>query len=79
MIVWTLLRNSLPLQLVALALLAWAALGANNFYQRQIGASKFAAKVETANENASSLGSNAAASSLDKRVRGKRDPTTRND
>ncbi len=36
-------------------------------------------KIEKANDNATKLGGGAAAGSLDKRVRGKRDPTTRDD
>ena len=36
-------------------------------------------KIDTVNNNASKLGTAAAAGSSDKRVRGKRDPTTRND
>ena len=51
MILWTLFRNSLPLQFVAIGLMAWAALGANNLYQRNVGASKFAAKVEAKADN----------------------------
>ena len=77
MIVWTILRNSLPLQLVTLALLAWGTVAGNNYYQRSLGASRHAEKIETANDNATNLGGNAAARSLDKRVRGKRDPSTR--
>lgn len=46
MIAWMVFRNSLPLQLVAIALAGWAALGANNLYQRNVGASQFATKVE---------------------------------
>lgn len=79
MLLWTVFRNSLPLQLVALALMGWAALGANNLYQRNIGASRFAAKTEQANENATTLGKSAAAASSDQRVRGRRDPTTRDE
>ena len=53
MILWTLFRNSLPLQFVAIGLMAWAALGANNFYQRQVGASRLATKIEKkADDNA---------------------------
>lgn len=53
MILWTLFRNSLPLQLVVLALAAWGALGANNLYQRKVGASHLAEKIEKkADENA---------------------------
>lgn len=37
MILWTIFRNSLPLQLVAIALAGWAALGANNALQRYRG------------------------------------------
>lgn len=37
------------------------------------------AKIEKANDNASKLGGGAAAGALDKRVRGKRDPSTRDD
>ena len=79
MILWTLFRSSLPLQLVVLALAAWGAIGANNFYQRNVGASRHAAKIEKANDDASKLGNTAAAGSADKRVRGRRDPTTRDD
>jgi hypothetical protein len=79
MIAWTIFRSSLPLQLVAIALAGWAALGANNYYQRKVGASQFAEKTEKANDNATTLGTSAAAGSADKRVRGRRDPTTRND
>jgi hypothetical protein len=79
MILWTLFRNSLPLQLVALSLVGWAAIGANNLYQRNVGASRHAEKTEKANENATNLGKSAAAASADKRVRGRRDPTTRDD
>ncbi len=46
MIAWTIFRNSLPLQLVALALAGWAALGANNLYQRNIGAKAITEKIE---------------------------------
>jgi hypothetical protein len=35
--------------------------------------------IDKANDNATNLGSSAAAASADKRVRGRRDPTTRND
>lgn len=76
---WAIFRASLPLQLVALALAGWAALAGNNLYQRNIGASRHAEKTEAANENASNLGKSAAAASGDKRVRGRRDPTTRDD
>lgn len=77
MLIFTLLRTSLPVQVLALGLLAWIALKANNFYQRQIGASQTLTKIEKANENATDLGTDAAARSLDGRVRGKRDPSTR--
>lgn len=79
MILLTLFRASLPLQLVAIALLAWGAFAGNNAYQRNVGASRFAAKTERANDNATQLGNGAAAGALDKRVRGLRDPTTRDD
>lgn len=46
MILWTLFRNSLPLQLMVLALGAWGALGANNLYQRHVGASRLVVKIE---------------------------------
>ena len=36
---WAIFRGSLPLQLIVLALAGWAALGANNLYQRNVGAS----------------------------------------
>lgn len=36
-------------------------------------------KIETVNNNAAQIGGGAAAGSLDKRVRGRRDPTTRDD
>ena len=53
MILWTLFRNSLPLQFVAIGLMAWAALGANNLYQRHVGASRLATKIEKkADDNA---------------------------
>lgn len=46
MIAWTLFRNSLPLQLIAIGLAAWATIGANNLYQRQVGASRVIDKIE---------------------------------
>ena len=53
MIAWTIFRASLPLQLVALTFAAWAALGANNLYQRNIGAGRIIEKIEKkANEDA---------------------------
>jgi len=79
MIAWAIFRNSLPLQLITIALLGWGYLGANNLYQRHVGASRFAEKTEKANTNATALGNSAAAGSADKRVRGRRDPTTRDD
>lgn len=79
MIAWAIFRNSWALQAAAALAVVWAALGANNLYQRQVGALKAVAKIEKATDNATDLGSSAAARSLDKRVLGKRDPTTRND
>ena len=49
---WLIFRNSLPLQLVALAVAGWMALGANNFYQRSVGAS---GAVTTINEQSKEL------------------------
>lgn len=50
---WAIFRNSLPLQLVALALAGWAALAGNNYIQRQKGASAVIVKIEKkANANA---------------------------
>lgn len=52
-LIWTAFRNSLPLQLVALGLMAWGALGLNNLYQRNVGASNLATKIEKkADDNA---------------------------
>jgi hypothetical protein len=45
-VAWTVFRNSLPLQLVMLALAGWAALAANNFHQRSKGASAALTKIE---------------------------------
>lgn len=42
-------------------------------------AERVVGKIEKANDNATKLGGGAAAGALDKRVRGKRDPTTRDD
>lgn len=43
------------------------------------GAEKQTAKIEKANRNATQIGGRAAAGATDNRVRGQRDPTTRND
>jgi hypothetical protein len=45
-VAWAVFRNSLPLQLVALALAGWAALAANNVRQQWVGAEKLTAKIE---------------------------------
>jgi hypothetical protein len=52
-VAWAVFRNSLPLQLVMLALAGWAALATNNLMQRQKGAADVTIKVkEKANDNA---------------------------
>ena len=43
MAIWAILRGSLPLQFVVLAVLGWGAFKANNYVQRSIGASSAAA------------------------------------
>jgi GTPase len=43
---WAIFRNSLPLQLVMLALAGWAALAGNNFMQRQKGAAAAITVIE---------------------------------
>ena len=53
---WTIFRNSLPLQLVTLAVVGWAALGANNVYQRHVGASS---AVSTINQQSQELANDA--------------------
>ena len=68
-----------PLQLLAIVGALIGAFGINNLIQRHVGASRFAEKTEKANTNATALGNSAAAGSADKRVRGRRDPTTRDD
>lgn len=50
---WAIFRASLPLQLVALAFAGWAALGVNNYVQRNKGAERVIVKIEKkANEDA---------------------------
>lgn len=48
-------------------------------HQRGIGERKAVAKIEKANDNATKLGKRAAAGSTDSGMRGKRDPSTRDD
>ncbi len=76
MIAWTIFRNSLPLQLVALALAGWGALGMNNLYQRNIGAGRAIEKVEQkANEDAKTA--DAVRDAVASGKRGVRDPSKR--
>lgn len=49
------------------------------YHQQYIGAERVTAKIEKVTDNAAKLGGSAAAGSRDKRVRGQRDPTTRDD
>ena len=73
MIVWAILRNSLPLQLVALGLLAWGGLTANNWSQRRIGAASVTSKIEKkADESAKT--SDAVRTDVAAGKRGKPDP-----
>ena len=53
MLVWTVFRNSLPLQLATLALAAWAWLGINNHVQRKKGAAAVTVEIaKKADDNA---------------------------
>jgi hypothetical protein len=73
---WTVFRNSLPLQLVMLALAGWAALGANNYVQRQKGAAALTTTIEKkANDNAATATQVRESVASDKR--GKPDPYAR--
>ena len=47
MLVWAIFRNSLPLQLVTLALIGWGALSANNAFQRSKGAASAVSQINT--------------------------------
>lgn len=73
MIVWTLLRNSLPLQLIAVALMGWAALGANNLYQQHVGASQVTTIVKEKSD-ANTEVANAAGADVAAGKPGKPDP-----
>ncbi len=53
MLLWTVFRGSLPLQLIVIAIAGWAAFEGNNYYQRNIGASQVVAKTNTAAETLS--------------------------
>ncbi len=62
---------------LAVAFFAWLLVHDERIETR--AAERTVTKIEKANDNATKLGGGAAAGSLDKRVRGKRDPTTRDD
>jgi hypothetical protein len=75
-VAWTVFRNSLPLQLVMLALAGWAALAANNFHQRSRGASAAMTKIEK-KADANATTANEVRESVDAGKRGKTDPHIR--
>ena len=53
MIALAIFRNSWALQAAAVLAIAWGGLAANNLYQRQVGASRLATKIEKkADDNA---------------------------
>jgi hypothetical protein len=75
-VAWAVFRNSLPLQLVMLALAGWAALAGNNYVQRQKGAAAVTVKIEKkANDNAATA--NEVRESVASDKRGKPDPHLR--
>jgi hypothetical protein len=76
---WKIWKGSFALQIATAAVVAWGALKINNVYQRHVGAQQHAEKVEKASKAAASLGGRAAHRSADARVRGIRDPSTRDD
>ena len=76
MIAWKIFRDSLPLQLIALAVAGWAALGANNLYQRQKGASAVVTKIEK-KADANAEIANDVRTNVDAGKRGKPDPHLR--
>jgi len=66
-------RGLISVGIVVGAFLVWLATHDQKVEQRVV------TKIEKATENATKLGTTAAAGSADKRVRGRRDPTTRDD
>ena len=48
---WLIFKGSRIAQVITLALACWGVWEANNFHQRNVGASKFAAKVEAKADN----------------------------
>jgi hypothetical protein len=75
-VAWTVFRNSLPLQLVMLALAGWAALAGNNFMQRQKGAAAAITVIEK-KADANATTANEVRESVDAGKRGKPDPHIR--
>jgi hypothetical protein len=73
---WAIFRNSLPLQLVMLALAGWAALAGNNFMQRQKGAAAAITVIEK-KADANATTANEVRESVDAGKRGKPDPHIR--
>ncbi len=73
---WTIFRNSLPLQLVMLALAGWGLLAGNNYVQRQKGAAAAITVIEK-KADANATTANEVRESVAASKRGKPDPFLR--
>lgn len=71
--------DSLPGRVLVGALGLAALVGVFAGKQRSIGAAAAVAKIERSNDNASKIGKRGAAGTTDVRVRGQRDPSTRDE
>ena len=78
MILWTIFRNSLPLQLVALAVVGWGALKGNNVYQRHVGANRVIESVKEKSD-ADAKTADAVRDAVATGKRGLRDPNRRSE